>query len=71
MAGIQNVDAIMKEAEIIEFISPRENHKNLYISNISPSLSEDEIYVSFLLFKSRKFLQFLRYIGCPFFPIPK
>lgn len=48
MAGIQTVGA-MSEAEIIDFVPPHENYKSLYISNISPSLNEDEIYVSYFL----------------------
>lgn len=49
MAGIQNVGAMMSEAEIIDFVPPHDNYKSLYISNISPLLNEDEIYVSYFL----------------------
>lgn len=66
MAGIQTVGA-MSEAEIIDFVPPHENYKSLYISNISPSLNEDEIYN--ILYK--KFSEFGLIYGIRIFPVMK
>ncbi|CAE1259461.1 RDM1 [Acanthosepion pharaonis] len=58
---------MMSEAEIIDFVPPHDNYKSLYISNISPSLNEDEIYN--ILYK--KFSEFGLIYGIRIFPVMK